>query len=135
MALGFSASVADSILNALGNATNWTAPTAFWIQLPTADPGAAGTTLVAGNATREQVSFGAPGAGAAGTRLISNDTAVSWTSGEVDTSEDYTHWSGWDASTAGNFLCSGTMTANAVTVGDQFTIPIGDLDLTVSEAE
>lgn len=135
MALGFSASVADSILNALGNATNWTAPTAFWIKLHTADPGAAGTTAPAGNTTRKQVSFGAPGAGAAGTRLISNDTAVSWSSGEVTTSEDYTHWSGWDAVTGGNFLCSGTMTANAVVAGDQFTIATGELDLTVSEAE
>ena len=54
--------------------------------------------------------------------------------GEVDTAEDYTHWSGWTLVTAGVFLVSGTVTANAVLVGDQFTIPIGDLDLSLSVA-
>jgi hypothetical protein len=129
MALGLSATVANGLLDALGNATNYTAPTAFWIQLHTADPGAAGTTAVAGNATRKQVSFGAASGG-----TISNDAAVSWTSGEVDTSEDYTHWAAFDASSAGNFLGSGTITANAVVSGDTFTIPTGDLDLSFNTA-
>lgn len=127
MAVGIASGEAQKILDAIGNATNYTAPTAFWIQLHTADPGAAGTTAIAGNATRKQVSFGAA-SGAA----MANDTAVSWTSGEVDTSEDYTHWTAWTASTAGTFLFSGTVTANAVTAGDTFTIPIGDLDLTIT---
>jgi hypothetical protein len=129
MAVGLASAQAAGILDALGNATNYTAPTAFWIQLHTADPGSAGTTAIAGNATRKQVSFGAASGG-----TISNDTAVTWTTGEVDTSEDYTHWTGWTASSAGTFICSGTMTANAVTVGDEFTIPIGDLDLTLTTA-
>lgn len=129
MAVGLASAQAAGILDALGNATNYTAPTAFWIQLHTADPGSAGTTAIAGNATRKQVSFGAAAGGA-----IANDTAVTWTTGEVDTSEDYTHWTAWTASSAGTFICSGTMTANAVTVGDSFTIPIGDLDLTLTVA-
>lgn len=129
MAVGLSSAVANAWLNALGNAANYTAPTAFWIQLHTADPGSAGTTAIAGNATRKQVSFGSAASGA-----IANDADVAWTTGEVDTSEDYTHWSAWDASTAGNFLCSGTVTANAVTSGDEFTIPTGDIDLTLSTA-
>lgn len=129
MAVGISSGEANKILDALGNATNYTAPTAFWIELHTADPGSAGTTAIAGNATRKQVSFGAASGG-----TISNDTAVSWSSGEVDTSEDYTHWAAFTASSAGTFICSGTMTANAVVVGDTFTIPIGDLDLTLSIA-
>lgn len=129
MATGLASAQAAGILDALGNATNYTAPTAFWIQLHTADPGAAGTTAIAGNATRKQVSFGAASGGA-----IANDVAVSWTAGEVDSSEDYTHWSAWTASSAGTFICSGTMTANAVVIGDTFTIPIGDLDLTLTVA-
>lgn len=129
MAVGLASAQAAGILDALGNAANYTAPTAFWIQLHTADPGVAGTTAIAGNATRKQVSFGAAAGGA-----IANDTAVTWTTVEVDTSEDYTHWSGHTASTAGTFICSGTMTANAVTSGDEFTIPIGDLDLTLTVA-
>jgi hypothetical protein len=129
MAVGLASAQAAGILDALGNATNYTAPTAFWIELHTADPGSAGTTAIAGNATRKQVSFGAASGG-----TISNDTAITWTSGEVDTSEDYTHWAAFTASSGGTFICSGTMTANAVTVGDQFTIPIGDLDLTLTVA-
>lgn len=129
MATGFAAAVSNGWLNALGNATNYTAPTECHIQLHTADPGASGTTAVAGNATRKQVSFGAASGGA-----IANDGALSWTSGEVDTSEDYTHFSLWDAASSGNFLGSGTITANAVVTGDTFTIPVGDLDITLSTA-
>ena len=129
MATGLASAQAAGILDALGNAANYTAPTAFWIQLHTADPGAAGTTSIAGNDTRKQVSFGAASGG-----TIANDVAVSWTTGEVDTGEDYTHWSAWTASTNGTFICSGTMTANAVLSGDTFTIPVGDLDLTLSVA-
>lgn len=132
MAVGLSPAVANDILDALTSTARAlsTIPADFWIQLHTADPGVAGTTAIAGNATRKQVTFGTIASGGA----ISNTVAVSWTSGEVDTSEDYTHWTAWSASSAGNFLCSGTMTANAVTVGDEFTIPIGDLDLSLTVA-
>ena len=129
MAVGLASGEAAKILDAIGNATNYTAPTAFWIQLHTGDPGSAGTSNIAGNATRKQVSFGAASGGA-----IANDAAITWTTGEVDTAEDYTHWSAWTASSSGTFLYSGTMTANAVLVGDTFTIPTGDLDLTLSVA-
>jgi hypothetical protein len=129
MAVGLASTQAAGILDALGNATNYTAPTAFWIQLHTADPGAAGTTAIAGNATRKSVSFGLASGG-----LISNDVAVTWSSGEVDTSEDYTHWTAWTLVSAGVFIASGLMTANAVVSGDTFTVPVGDLDLSLSVA-
>lgn len=131
MAEGLAATVANDILDALcTNGSLTTLPAAaFWIQLHTAAPGAAGTTAVAGNATRKQVTFGTASGGA-----VSNTSAVSWSTSEVDTSEDYTHWSAWTASTSGTFLASGTMTANAVTSGDEFTIPIGSLDLTLTVA-
>jgi hypothetical protein len=132
MALGLSATIANDFLEWLFNASATSAaPTNIWIQLHTADPGAAGTNAVAGNATRKDLTA-AMGTAASG--AITNTSAVTWTSGEVDTSEDYTHWSLWDASTVGTFLCSGTMTANAVTVGDEFTIPVGDLDSSFSTA-
>lgn len=132
MALGLSATIANGFLQWLFNATaTGTAPANIWIQLHTADPGAAGTTAVAGNATRKDLTA-AMGTAASG--AITNTSAITWTTGEVDTSEDYTHWSLFDASTAGTFLCSGTMTANAVTVGDEFTIPVGDLDASFATA-
>jgi hypothetical protein len=131
VAVGLSAAVANDVLDGIGNnGSISTLPiTEAWIQLHTADPGAAGTTAVAGNATRKQVSFGAASGG-----VMSNDAAISWTSGEVDTSEDYTHWSIHTASTSGTFIGSGTMTANAVTAADEFTIPTGELDLSFNVA-
>ena len=131
MATGLAAATANALLNALVNQTNYTAPTAIWIQLHTADPGSAGTTAVAGNATRKDITACFPSASGG---AVSNDVEISWTTGEVDTAEDYTHWSLWSASTAGTFYMSGTMTANAVLVGDVFKIPVGDLDLTLSTA-
>jgi hypothetical protein len=133
MAVGLSAALANDILDALcTNSALTTLPVAqFWIQLGTGDPGAAGTGTgnPAGNATRKQVTFGTASNG-----TVSNTSAITWTTGEVDTSEDYTHWTAWTASTSGTFLCSGTITANAVTVGDEFTIPVGDLDLSLNIA-
>lgn len=131
MATGLASALANEILDALGNASEPTIlpVSEFWIQLHTDDPGANGTSNVAGNATRKQVSFGAASGG-----VVSNDAAIEWSTGEVDTSEDYTHWSAWTASTSGTFLCSGTVTANAVTSGDEFTIPVGELDLSLTVA-
>jgi hypothetical protein len=131
VAVGLAVAISNDILDALGNNSSITTlPIATpFIQLHTGDPGAAGTSNVAGNATRKSVSFGTPANG-----LMSNDAAITWSSGEVDTSEDYTHVSLWDASTSGTFLGSGLMTANAVVIGDQFTIPIGDLDLSFATA-
>jgi hypothetical protein len=132
MALGLSATIANDFLEWLFNASATSAaPANIWIQLHTADPGAAGTTAVAGNATRKDLTA-AMGTAASG--AITNTSAVTWTSGEVDTSEDYTHWSLWDASTSGTFLLSGLMTANAVLVGDEFVIPVGDLDASFATA-
>jgi hypothetical protein len=132
MATGLSVTNANAFLDWLFNGTAMpTAPAGTWIQLHTADPGAAGTTAVAGNATRKDLRAAMAAAASGG---ITNDVAVTWTTGEVDTAEDYTHWSAWTASSAGTFLWSGTMTANAVLVGDQFTIPIGDFDAALNTA-
>jgi hypothetical protein len=123
MAEGITAFTANGVLNAIFNNTSL-AVTQAYVQLHTGAPGAAGTANVAGNATRKAVSMGAAASGA-----ITNDAAVEWSTGEVDTSEDYTHVSYWDASTAGNFIGSGANTSNPVTSGDTYTIPIGDLDV------
>jgi hypothetical protein len=131
MALGLAAAIVNDVLDGLGNNGSITTlpVTEFWVQLHTADPGAAGTSNVAGNATRKQASFSAAASGA-----MTTDADLTWSTGEVDTSEDYTHWSGWTASTSGTFLFSGAVTANAVTAGDEFTIAAGDLDLSFNTA-
>lgn len=129
MATGMASATANAVLNCYFNQTNITAPTAIWIQLHTADPGAAGTTAVAGNTTRKDITA-AMAAAASG--AVTSDTAVTWTN--VSTTEDYTHFSIWTASTAGTFLWSGTITANAVTVGDSFTFAVADIDVSLGVA-
>lgn len=129
MAVGLSATVANALLDGLGNATNWTAPTAFWVKLHVGDPGSAGTANAATETTRKQASFGAASGGA-----ITTDAALTWTN--VAGTEDYTHFSAHDddGTPTGNFLCSGTIVANSVTAGDTFSIATADLDLAVSTA-
>jgi hypothetical protein len=129
MAVGLASATAQSLLNALFNATNYTAPTALHIQLHVGDPGSAGTANVATETDRQDItsSFSTASGG-----TVTNDVAISWTT--VAGSEDYTHYSVWSASTNGTFYWSGVITANAVTAGDTFTIPVGDLDGTMSVA-
>lgn len=129
MAVGFASAEAAKILDAYFNATNLTAPTAIWMKLHIGDPGSAGTANAAGETTRKDVT--AVFAAASGGTVTSN-VAVTWTN--VSTSEDYTHYSIWSASSGGTFYWSGTITANAVTAGDTFTFASGDIDATLSVA-
>lgn len=129
MAVGLASATSAALLDALTNQANYTAPTALWIQLHTGDPGAAGTSNVATESTRKDVT--AAFAAASGGTVTTN-TAVTWTN--VAGSEDFTHYSIWSASSAGTFYWSGTITANPVTAGDTFTLGSGDIDLTISTA-
>jgi hypothetical protein len=126
MAEGISSYTATAVLNAIGNNTSFAVATAY-LQLHTGAPGSAGTANVATETTRKAVSFGVASAGA-----IANDVAVTWTG--IAGSQDATHWSLFDASSAGNFLGSGTITASAYTAGDTLTFAIGDIDLAFTTA-
>lgn len=129
MAVGLAPAVANALLDALANGTNYTAPTARHIQFHVGDPGAAGTANVATETDRVDISASFPSAASG---LVSNDVAISITN--VAGSEDFTYYSVWTATSAGSFLWSGVITANAVTAGDTFTIPVGDLDLSFNVA-
>ena len=126
MAVGISSYAANALFNAIGNNTSFAVAQAY-IQLHVGDPGAAGTANTATETTRKSVSFGAASGGA-----ISNDAEIEWTS--ISGSQDATHFSLWDASTSGNYLGSGTITANSYTAGDTYTIAVGDLDLSLTVA-
>ena len=126
MALGMSQYLANSVFDSICNNTSFAVATPY-IQLHTADPGASGTTAIATENTRKLVSFSAAAAG-----VITSDAAVDWTS--VAGTETYSHYSVFDAVTAGNFLWSDTMTASGVTALDDFQIPIGDIDLAINLA-
>lgn len=87
-----------------------------YLKLHTGDPGEDGTANAATETTREEVTFSAASGGS-----MASSAAVTWTN--VSTTETYTHWSAWDASTAGNCLWSGALSASAsVAAGDTFQI-------------
>ena len=131
MATGLEPSVAADVLNALLNATAYTGPATLFVKLHVGDPGSAGTANPAGNDTRKAISFAAS---SETTGICLNDAAITWSTSEVDTAETYTHVSIWDAVTSGNFIASGTITANAVQIGDQLTVNIGGVSVTLSIA-
>lgn len=115
----------DKFLDCLVNASGFNIA-AVWIQLHTADPGAAGTTAIATNNTRKSIAVAA-----AASESKASNADISWTS--VPANETYTHVSLWDASTAGNFLWAGALTASkTVNSGDTFTIPSGSLTVGIT---
>jgi hypothetical protein len=96
--------------------TAWTMPTTVYVKLHTADAGEDGTTAAATNATRQSAAWAT-----AATGSIATSATITWTN--VSTTETYSHWSLWDASTAGNCLWSGALSTSAsVTAGDTFQI-------------
>lgn len=123
MATGFIPSEANSILDTLGG-------TYDFIQLHTADPGAAGTSSVAGNATRKQVTWASASGGS-----LASGADLDWSDAEVDTSEGYTHWSAWTLASGGSCGMTGTVTASAVDAsGDAFRITSGAITFSLSVA-
>jgi hypothetical protein len=102
------------LLDTLGN-TSFAVTTAY-VKLHTGDAGEDGTNNAATEATRKAVSWSAASAGSK-----ASSATLSWTN--VSTTETYTHWSMWDASTGGNCLWTGALSASAaVTAGDTFEI-------------
>jgi hypothetical protein len=100
-----------------------------WIQLHVGAPGAAGTSNVATETTRKQVSSW----NAAGTDgIVDNVTAISWTN--IAGSQDATHHTAWTASSAGNFGWSGSITANAYVAGDTYSVAAGAITVSVTLA-
>ena len=112
------------ILDAIFNNTSFVVAQP-WVKLHLSDPLEDGTGGPAVEATRKALSVAAAASGA-----VVSDADLTWTS--VSTTETYSHVSIWDASTAGNCLWSGALTApKAVTAGDTFTIPSGQLTVSL----
>lgn len=130
MTLGPSSYLAGKWFDAVFNALSFSVAQAY-IQLHIADPGAAGTTSPATETTRKAVSFGSPSTGG-GVTTILNDAQVQYTG--IAGSQDASHYSLWDASSAGNYLGSGIITANAYTAGDTLTFAIGAISIGLNVA-
>lgn len=116
MAVGLSTvNLANLWLNTLGGAAA-TPGTTLYVQLHTADPGAAGTTAASTGATGRVALTWA--AAASGSKAISN--TPSWTATGGDT---ITHVSVWDAASAGNFRYSFALTASkTIASGDTINL-------------
>lgn len=118
--------VSSYLANAVGNATSFSVATVY-VKLHVGDPGANGTSNAATETTRKAASFAAASSGS-----IASDAAITWTN--IAGSQDATHFTAWDNISAGNFLFSGTITANAYTAGDTFTISSGALTVSLTVA-
>jgi len=89
-----------------------------YIKLHISDPGEDGTAVgsAAANTSRQLATFSAASGGS-----MATSATITWTT--VSTTEVYSHWSAWDASTAGNCLWTGALSSSAsVTAGDTFQI-------------
>lgn len=126
MATGISSYLADQWLDALGNNDTF-AVAAVYVKLHVGDPGAAATANAATETTRKEASFSAASSG-----TLTSDAALTWTN--IAGSQDATNFSAWDNISAGNFLFSGTVTANAYTAGDTFTISSAALTVSLTVA-
>lgn len=126
MATGLSAYLANALLDSVGNATSFSVANVY-VKLHVGDPGANGTSNAATETTRKSCTFAAASGGS-----ISSDADVSWAN--IAGSQDATFFTAWDNASTGNFLFSGTMTGNAYTAGDTFTIPSGSLTASLTVA-
>lgn len=96
--------------------TAWTMPATVYVKLHTGDPGEAATSNAATETSRQSAAWATASSGS-----IATNATITWTN--VSTTETYSHWSLWDASTAGNALWSGALSTSAsVTAGDTFQI-------------
>lgn len=113
-------SVGISSLAASERLTAWAAKYDY-IKLHVGDPGAAGTANAATETDRVQLTWDTPDTSVSGVVTMTHTDQLDWTG--VAATEDYTHASFWDDPTAGDFGGSGLITADAVTVGNNFFLP------------
>lgn len=127
MATGLAPALAAQLLAAAARGTALTPPAAWWVQLHTGSPGAAGTTAVAAETSRRQVTFDAV-VTATGTVTVDSTADALWAAVVAPGGQTYTHFTVWSASTSGTFLWSGTFpTPVAVTDGAPVRIPADQL--------
>ena len=108
--------------------TAYTSPTNVYISLHTADVTDAGNgaEVSGGSYARTAATFGSASSGA-----ISNSAAVNFAAATASWGT-VTHFGVWDASTSGNLLYHGALTASkTVASGDTLSFAIGDIDISI----
>lgn len=117
----------NELLDALLNNGSFAGGATVYVSLHTADPGEDGSNEVSGGSYARQASGGFSAASSGAT---DNDANIDFA---VMPAETITHVGIWDASSAGNFLIGGALSAQKTTnAGDTFRLPAGDLDVTVT---
>ncbi len=127
--MSFSNTFETHVLNYVFTATSVTRPTAWYIALFTTNPAedASGTEVsTSGTAyARQTVAFTVSG------NLATNSAAVEFPTATANFGT-VTHIGVFDASTSGNLIAYSALSASkAISTGDVFRVPAGDLDITL----
>ena len=127
--MSFSNTFETHVLNYVFTATSVTRPTAWYLALFTSNPAedASGTEVsTSGTAyARQSATFTVSGNTASNSAAIEYPTATA-SFGTV------THVGVFDASTGGNLIAYSALdTSKAISTGDVFRVPSGDLDITL----
>lgn len=131
MPVGVSTTVANYILGLSLNGTAWSGFNTIYAQLHVGQPGPNGTANVAGNNLRVSCG-GAPSFATPNNGQTSNNNQLLWSN--VTTNETYAFCSLWSALTLGTFIVSGTITAQSIVAGNNFSIPAGGLVISLAVA-
>ena len=127
--MSFSNTFETHVLNYVFTATSVTRPTAWYIALFTSNPAedASGTEVSASGTAyaRRTVAFTVSG------NLATNSAAVEFPTATASFGT-VTHIGVFDASTSGNLIAYSALSASkAISTGDVFRVPAGDLDITL----
>ncbi len=119
---------ANKALDALCGRATYTANAAVFAKLHLGDPGAAGTSNAAAATTRKQVTWAS-----AASQVLASSAALTWSGGDLTTTETITHLSFWTASSGGTHLGGAALNASApVTAGETLNIASGSFTVTMT---
>ena len=119
----------NALINATLRNTSYTSPSVVYVGLFTSDPtdAGSGTEVSGGSYARKSATFGAPSNGAS---TISSAIEFDQATGSWGT---VTHFGIYDASTGGNLLYHGALTASkAIDTGDVFKFATSALTVTLA---
>lgn len=128
--MGLKASVRNSLVNALVRQTNYTAPTAVYASLHTADPGDTGASEANYTSYARIVCTTLFAAASSGSSTTNATITFVTSSGGSNT---VSFCGLWDAVTAGNWLGGGALTANkTIASGDTASFATGNLTVSIT---
>lgn len=128
MAAGLTQVLTHQLLNLVFRNQAYTAPTAWYVSLHTANPGESGTNEVTGGSyARQSVTFNAAAA-----LKVENAALATFTSMPAVT---ITHAAVWDSLSGGTLLAYGSLTtARSLSLNASVELAAQDLDINVSQS-